>query len=155
MNYVKFDIFNENLKEIYEKLIDSISTTQNYLTKIEICKIFKLLAKTISNISELVIGYYNKEIIITLQNVAKDKVHKVQIAAHDALNEWLSLEKIFLESEKKKSMEKKSRYEEQETNLPNNGHSKLNILRNLSKLNKCSSPDLTNDEIYSKGFYFY
>jgi hypothetical protein len=146
---VSFDIFAENLKEIYDKLTFTLYNTQNYLTKIEVCKIFKGIACVLTNLSDSLIGFFNREVITALQFASKDKVHKVQQAGQEALNQWYVLESLFLEIEKKKSQLKNTFCHEEISSKPSSN--KLNILRNLSKLNKYNTNDNVKQEIYSKG----
>lgn len=136
------------MKEIYEKLINTLSNTQNYLTKVEICKIFKTFAKILSSITNTTIGFFNQAIIPSLQNATKDKVHKVQQIAQEALQEWYLLEKLFLEIEKKKC---KNNCDHEQISYAKNSSTKFNLLRNMSRISKCSSPERAKNEIYSKG----
>ncbi len=100
---LNFDNFVSYLKELYDKLMSLSSSSKNYLTRIEGCKALGLIAKKLKPVAELVIGYFNNDIIYTLQNASKDRVHKVQIVANEALKQWLELEAIYDELEKKKT----------------------------------------------------
>ncbi len=146
---MSFDLFAENLKEIYDKLTFTLYNSQNYLTKIEICKIFKGIAKVLITLIDSLTGFFNGEVIIALQFASKDKIHKVQQAGQEALNEWYILESRFLEIEKKKSQFKSNTCDDEIGSK--NSSNKFNLLRNLSKLNKFNTNDQVKQEIYSKG----
>jgi hypothetical protein len=100
---MNFDNFVSYLKELYDKLMSLSSSSKNYLTRIEACKALGLIAKKLKPVAELVIGYFHSDIIYTLQNASKDRVHKVQVVANEALKQWLDLEAIYDELEKKKT----------------------------------------------------
>jgi hypothetical protein len=75
----------------------------SYQTKISCCRVLGLIGRRLKSLAELIIGFYQSEIIFTLQNACKDRVHKVQVAASEALREWMELEDIYAEIEKKKT----------------------------------------------------
>ena len=81
-----------------------INNSKNYLTRIEACKAFGIIANKLKSVADLVIGFFHKDIIYTLQNASKDRVHKVQIAGNDALRQWHELELIYNDLEFKKTM---------------------------------------------------
>lgn len=145
-----FENFINYLKEIYEKLIFTLNNSKtSYQTKIICLNIFTLIGKNLKNVVNLIIGYYQNEITLTLQKCTSDRVHKVQIAANEALNEWRELEKIHEEIEKKKMRvgEGINIYNHHIDQLKDNAvvednikkMDKLNLLRNLSKINKNNS----------------
>jgi hypothetical protein len=92
------------LKELYDKLISTTTSSKNYLTRIEACKALGHIAIKLQPVAELVIGYFHMDVIYTLQNASKDRVHKVQLVANEALKQWLELESIYDELEKKKTL---------------------------------------------------
>jgi hypothetical protein len=101
---VSFELFLNNLKETYERLIFTLNNQKtNYLTKIICLKIFTAIAIKLKLIADIIIGFYQEEIIFSLQNATKDRVHKVQVAANIALKEWMQLEEIFKDLERKKT----------------------------------------------------
>jgi hypothetical protein len=133
------------LPYIYERIIHILSSNNSsiYQTKIECCNILSSLAKIKLNKNE----FYEK-ILVCLKNSCNDRVSKVQIAANQALKLWLDESEDNTDTDKSKT--------------PNNGSklNKLNLLRNLSKMNKdkdkgtltkAFSPDKIREEIYTKG----
>lgn len=145
-----FENFINYLKEIYEKLVFTLNNSKtNYQTKIICLNIFTYIGKNLKNVVNLIIGYYQNEITLTLQKCTSDRVHKVQIAAIEALNEWRELEKIHEEIEKKKMRvgEGINIYNHHIDQLKDNvivdenikKMDRLNLLRNLSKINKNNS----------------
>jgi hypothetical protein len=75
----------------------------SYQTKISCIRVLKIIPQKLKGFAELVIGFYQSEIIYTLQNACKDRIHKVQLAANEALREWIELEEIYAEIERKKT----------------------------------------------------
>jgi hypothetical protein len=145
-----FDNFINHLKEIYERLVFTLNNSKtSYQTKIVCLNIFTFIAKNLKNVVNLIIGYYQTEIILTLQNCTSDRVHKVQVAANEALKEWRKIEKIHEEMEKKKMRvgEGINNFNHPLDPLGENifidegvkKMDKLNLLRNLSKMNKNNS----------------
>jgi hypothetical protein len=133
------------LPYIYERILHILSSNNSsiYQTKIECCNILSSLAKIKLNKNE----FYEK-ILGCLKNACNDRVSKVQIAANQALKLWLDEGEDNTDTDKSKT--------------PNNGTklNKLNLLRNLSKMNKDKdkgtytktfSPDKIREEIYTKG----
>ena len=104
MNSVKFDIFNEKLKDLYAKLINYLKYKEfNYQLKISVLKIFELIADNLlSSDTEKLIGYFQEDILITLNEKISDRIHKVQMQAREALNKWKKVEQIFLNEERHK-----------------------------------------------------
>ena len=104
MTLVKFDIFNEKLKDLYNKLINYLKYKEfNYLLKISVLKIFELIAENLlSSDTDKIIGYFQEDILIALNEKTSDRVHKVQIQAREALNKWKKVEQIFLNEERHK-----------------------------------------------------
>ena len=143
---IDFETFLVDLKEIIQKILENIDFTQNNLMKVECFKCLSIIGKNIKFLNEDIINiYYNKEIIQILQDADKEKTQNVQISANNALKEWLEIKKICEKSEENtiEIMQSKSL-------------TKLNIIKNLSKLAKCSTPEMERNEIYSKGInYFY
>jgi len=52
--------------------------------------------------ADILVGYYQNEIVLTLQNLTKDRVHKVQIAANETLKDWLIWKNYIKKSKIKK-----------------------------------------------------
>ena len=104
MTLVKFDIFNEKLKDLYNKLINYLKYKEfNYLLKISVLKIFELIADNLlSSDTDKIIGYFQEDILTILNEKTSDRVHKVQIQAREALNKWKKVEQIFLNEERHK-----------------------------------------------------
>ena len=104
MNSVKFDIFNEKLKDLYAKLINYLKYKEfNYQLKISVLKIFELIADNLlSSDTEKLIGYFQEDILIILNEKISDRIHKVQMQAREALNKWKKVEQIFLNEERHK-----------------------------------------------------
>ena len=104
MTLVKFDIFNEKLKDLYNKLINYLKYKEfNYLLKISVLKIFELIADNLlSSDTDKIIGYFQEDILTILNEKISDRVHKVQIQAREALNKWKKVEQIFLNEERHK-----------------------------------------------------
>lgn len=169
LQVIPFENLINSLKEIYDRLILCINSPKaHYLSKITALKIFTLIAKKLKTMADVVIGYYQNEIMLTLQNVTKDRIHKVQLAAHEALKEWSELEELYKEIENKKTLinpqiedltKQTKNYNGQEFNKKMD---RLTMLRNLSKMNKNEERKIDNDpynylkenlkdEIYKKG----
>jgi hypothetical protein len=77
----------------------------SYQTKISCLKVLTVIAKKLKGFADIIIGFYQSEIIFTLQNASKDRIHKVQLAANEALREWNELGEIYAEIEKKKTQQ--------------------------------------------------
>ncbi len=133
-------------------------------SKINCCKILSIIAKNLKVVNELLIGFFNMEIIGALQYASKDRVHKVQIAGNEAFKEWLELERIYNGNEQRKMIYKdmdmdKNQLIDYVTNEENDiaesggmkGMNKFNMLRNLSKMNKLKedpdTPSQTNHPV--------
>ena len=104
MLYVKFDIFNDRLKDLYTKLINYLKFKEfNYQLKISVLKIFELIADNLlSSDTEKIIGYFQQDILNILNEKISDRIHKVQLQAREALNKWKKIEQIFLTEERQK-----------------------------------------------------
>ena len=104
MSLVKFDIFNEKLKDLYMKLINYLKYKEfNYQLKISVLKIFELIADNLlSSDTDKIIGYFQEDILIILNEKISDRIHKVQLQAREALNKWKKIEQIFLNEERHK-----------------------------------------------------
>ena len=119
MTLVKFDIFNDKLKDLYAKLINYLKYKEfNYLLKISVLKIFELIADNLlSSDTEKIIGYFQEDILIILNEKISDRIHKVQTQAREALNKWKKVEQIFLNEERHKEnylLEKENSINEEE-----------------------------------------
>jgi hypothetical protein len=93
----------DGLKEIYERLIILINNKKtSYQTKITCIRVLGIIGTKLKSSADFIIGFYQAEIIYTLENACKDRIHKVQISAGEALRIWRELEDIFTELEQKK-----------------------------------------------------
>ena len=104
MLFVKFDVFNDRLKDIYIKLINYLKYKEfNYQLKISVLKVFELIADNIlSSDTDKIIGYFQQDILDILTDKTSDRIHKVQLQAREALNKWKKIEQIFLTEERQK-----------------------------------------------------
>ena len=104
MLYVKFDIFNDRLKDLYIKLINYLKYKEfNYQLKISVLKLFELIADNLlSSDTDKIIGYFQQDILDVLNEKTSDRIHKVQLQAREALNKWKKIEQIFLTEERQK-----------------------------------------------------
>ena len=104
MIYVKFDIFNDRLKDLYTKLINYLKFKEfNYQLKISVLKTFELIADNLlSSDTDKIIGYFQQDILNVLNEKTSDRIHKVQLQAREALNKWKKIEQIFLTEERQK-----------------------------------------------------
>ena len=104
MLYVKFDIFNDRLKDLYIKLINYLKYKEfNYQLKISVLKLFELIADNLlSSDTDKIIGYFQQDILDVLNEKSSDRIHKVQLQAREALNKWKKIEQIFLTEERQK-----------------------------------------------------
>ena len=104
MSLVKFDIFNEKIKDLYNKLINYLKYKEfNYQLKISVLKIFELIADNLlSSDTDKIIGYFQDDILVALNEKTSDRIHKVQLQAREALNKWKKIEQIFLNEERQK-----------------------------------------------------
>jgi len=163
---IHFESFINHLNEIYERLIMCLNFKKtNYQTKIISLKIFAQIGKKLKSYVNILIGFYYKEIILTLENCSCDRIHKVQIAANEALKEWRELQEIHEELEKKKTQinQEAGKMNKEDLIINYGKMDKFNLLRNLSKMSKKSEENknqnntfnyLTEnlkDEIYKKG----
>ena len=131
---IPYDNYKDNFIEIIPFLINDILYKEDneiYLSKIEVCEIFnqlKIQLKSL-NINELP---NQNEIIKSLEYVNQDKIIKVQVAANEALNNIKGEDNKF----NKKTFEKRL--------------SKLNLLRNLSKIHKEKDSFMNSKEVRKK-----
>jgi len=106
------------LKEIYERLINVLNNPKsNYCSRINSLECFKLIAKKLKNIDDEILGYHLTEIIFTLQNACKDRVHKVQLAANSAIKDWREIEEIYEKNKKKGKYDRQKNLSDKEANL--------------------------------------
>ena len=104
INNIPLERIIDNLKDIYDRLIIAINDKKtSYQSKVLCIRVIGLIGQKLKLVAEFIIGYYQSEIIFTLENACKDRIHKVQVAANDALKTWRELEQIFSELEKKKT----------------------------------------------------
>lgn len=89
----------------------------NYCSRINSLECFKLIAKKLKNIDDEILGYHLTEIIFTLQNACKDRVHKVQLAANSTIRDWREIEEIFEKNKKKGKYDKQRNLSDKEANL--------------------------------------
>ena len=127
MILVKFDVFNERLKELYSKLINYLKYKEfNYQLKISVLKLFELIADNLlSSDTDKIIGYFQEDILIALNEKISDRIHKVQVKAREALNKWKKLEIIFLNEERHKENylldnEEENNYKRDDNNYKDN-----------------------------------
>ena len=104
MLFVRFDIFNDRLKDLYIKLINYLKYKEfSYQLKISVLKIFELIADNLlSSDTDKIIGYFQQDILNILNEKTSDRIHKVQLQAREALNKWKKIEQIFLTEERQK-----------------------------------------------------
>ena len=131
LEVISYDNYKDNLIEIIPFLINNILYIEDstiYLSKIEVCELFNQLKTQLKtlNINELP---NQNEIIKSLEYVTQDKIVKVQVAANEALNNIKDNKNEY----NKKKVEKKL--------------SKLNLLRNLSKIHKDKDSFMNSKEI--------
>lgn len=126
-----FDTAIKNVIPIFTNFL-CINDASIYLTKIEICSILSHLGIKLANINdaETTNSFNINEIIAALTYATKDRVSKVQVAANESLYYWRCLEP---NAEKENEMKPKM--------------SKLNLLRNLSKINKEKNIMMTPKEV--------
>ena len=153
MLYVKFDLFNDRLKDLYIKLINYLKHKEfSYQLKISALTIFDLIADNIlSSDTEKIIGYFQQNIINVLTEKTSDRIHKVQLKAREALNKWKKIEQIFLTEERQKEnyilnneYEKEDYYKNNNKNIEENEIKPIilknnNINNNKNNYNKISN----------------
>ena len=124
------------IKTIIPILLSYIYTTDSsiYLTKIESCSILSHLAINLT--SDQVQNFNVEELVAALNFATKDRVLKVQVAANEALFYW-------------------KHFDNEEHNDMKPKMSRLNLLRNLSKMNKekntLMTPKEVREQIYDVG----
>lgn len=142
---------------IYERVMHILSSNSSgiYQTKIECCNILSCIAKIKLNKNE----FFDK-ILAHLKSACNDRVSKVQIAANQTLRLWLDNGEINDNYGKNEGKTFPDGITNEKSKTKNESKSnKLNLLRNLSKLNKDKegalknyfSPDKIKEEIYNKG----
>ena len=153
MSLVKFDIFNEKIKDLYNKLINYLKYKEfNYQLKISVLKIFELIADNLlSSDTYKIIGYFQDDILVALNEKISDRIHKVQLQAREALNKWKKIEQIFLNEERQKEnyfLDKDNSINEEEL-FPIEENKEINInLRNLD--NNTKNKKIKNNIKYMK-----
>ena len=153
MSLVKFDIFNEKIKDLYNKLINYLKYKEfNYQLKISVLKIFELIADNLlSSDTDKIIGYFQDDILVILNEKTSDRIHKVQTKAREALNKWKKIEQIFLNEERQKEnyfLDKDNSINEEEL-FPIEENKEINInLRNLD--NNTKNKKIINNIKYMK-----
>ena len=130
VNSIEINLFAEHLRDLYAKCISGVgSADRDYMKKIVIMDILRVLAMKLKNKVENLVGYFNPDVFDLISDLTKDRVHKVQKAAQDSLKEWQQLKKIHEQIEKKKM-------QKEESSLHSDGRNKFEFLRNLSKKQK-------------------
>ena len=153
MSLVKFDIFYEKIKDLYNKLINHLKYKEfNYQLKISVLKIFELIADNLlSSDTDKIIGYFQDDILAALNEKISDRIHKVQLQAREALNKWKKIEQIFLNEERQKEnyfLDKDNSINEEEL-FPIEENKEINInLRNLD--NNTKNKKIKNNIKYMK-----
>ena len=153
MSLVKFDIFYEKIKDLYNKLINYLKYKEfNYQLKISVLKIFELIADNLlSSDTDKIIGYFQDDILVALNEKISDRIHKVQLQAREALNKWKKIEQIFLNEERQKEnyfLDKDNSINEEEL-FPIEENKEINInLRNLD--NNTKNKKIKNNIKYMK-----
>ena len=153
MSLVKFDIFYEKIKDLYNKLINYLKYKEfNYQLKISVLKIFELIADNLlSSDTDKIIGYFQDDILVALNEKISDRIHKVQLQAREALNKWKKIEQIFLNEERQKEnyfLDKDNSINE-EVLFPIEENKEINInLRNLN--NNTKNKKIKNNIKYMK-----
>ena len=153
MSLVKFDIFYEKIKDLYNKLINYLKYKEfNYQLKISVLKIFELIADNLlSSDTDKIIGYFQDDILVALNEKISDRSHKVQLQAREALNKWKKIEQIFLNEERQKEnyfLDKDNSINEEEL-FPIEENKEINInLRNLD--NNTKNKKIKNNIKYMK-----
>ena len=136
--------------EILKKLRRVLESSQlsNYAAKIEAAHSIKLLAERLNEVADIVMQYYDKDVIKALSFAETDRVPKVQAAAHEARKAWEMLR------EKAKYTgpvegEKKSQWKNLKERLGFSAESgkmtKLGVMRQLAKLRK--SKEITGNDM--------
>jgi len=129
------------------KLEDNVNS--NNLTKIEVCRCLEVIGeKLLKQSEETIIKYYSIEIVNSLQSLSKDRTANVVLIANKSLKVWLELKRVIEENENKSKL---ANTRNEENIKKSKSLTKLNFVRDFSKLNKCSTPEMAREEIYSKG----
>ena len=138
-----FDTFINDLENILCILNEGLDQISNNLAKEECCKCLDFIGENLKNLDYN--KYFNKELVTSLKVLTKDKTQTLSSAANKALKQWLEIQKI-VENQSKNAFEK---YSEKKRNCRSMG--KFNLISGIDKLNKCATPELAREEIYSKG----
>lgn len=79
-----------NLYEIFKRIYKILQTPaiSNYFSKIQAANVLKLLAQRLHEVADIVIPYYEVDVLKSLNYAARDRVPKVQQAAQEAKKEW-------------------------------------------------------------------
>ena len=106
MQFLPFETFVNYLKEIYDRAITILCKANaakfNAQSKINCLNILALIAQKCKSVADTTIGYYQHDIMKVIEFNTRDKIHKVQIAANDALKSWKELSVIYNDLERKK-----------------------------------------------------
>ena len=124
----------------------------NYQLKISVLKIFELIADNLlSSDTDKIIGYFQDDILVALNEKISDRIHKVQLQAREAFNKWKKIEQIFLNEERQKEnyfLDKDNSINEEEL-FPIEENKEINInLRNLD--NNTKNKKIKNNIKYMK-----
>jgi hypothetical protein len=142
-----FELVQDDLPQVLFKLEENVNS--NNLTKIEVCRCLEVIGEKLLNQSEETIKkYYSIEIVDCLQLLSKDRTSNIVLIANKSLKLWLELKRIIVEFENKS---KSSNTKNEENIRKSQSFSRLNFVRDFNKLNKCSTPEMAREEIYSKG----
>ena len=95
------------LPEIFNKLTKILLNPNFnlYNSKISSANLLKILAEQLQGAVDVLVGFYQDSIIKALEFASKDRVLKVQQAAHFAIKEWRKLKESYKEVESKKMIE--------------------------------------------------
>ena len=135
IDILPYDEFKNNFIEIIPLLINVLyeNDPEIYLSKIEVCSIFSHFKNKLKFLKIEELPNQN-EIIKSLEYLSQDKILKVQVACKEALNNILNIKednsKIHQKDEKRLS--------------------KLNLLRNLSKIHKEKDSFMNSKEVRKK-----
>ena len=127
IKYIRFENFNYCLKDIYNKLLNILDKKNlNYKLYISVLNIFNIIGEKLLELNyNIILEYFQYNIINKLNYFTKDRIHKIQIAARLALNKWKELEKIYNREE-----EGKNNYVNNNINKNNKYNFKQNKINN-------------------------
>eukprot|EP01022_Parablepharisma_sp_SALTPOND_P029490 TRINITY_DN736_c0_g1_i2.p2 TRINITY_DN736_c0_g1~~TRINITY_DN736_c0_g1_i2.p2 ORF type:complete len:520 (-),score=97.19 TRINITY_DN736_c0_g1_i2:2523-4082(-) len=137
-----------NLYEILKKLRRVLESTllSNFVAKIEAAHALRLLAEKLNDVADIVIQYYESDVLKALGVAATDRVPKVQLAAQDAKKAWERLrEKSKFVGPPNAINESPEKALQDRLGIPSNPKklSKFGIIRQMVKLQK--GPKQTRD----------